>query len=292
MSEAKTGQESTAERTPTADPTEDNAFFPSPYSLSQYTAAKTDFDGLSTDATYAGGHWKVLVVATEERYMRMHNGRFFSTGNHPVETLLPIHHISRAGYDIDIATPTGAPAKFEWWAFPEDDDAVSATWNSLRDSLKSPKGLTEVVDDGLDDYAAIFIPGGHGAMNGIPGSIAVKEALDFFLDNERLIISLCHGPAAFHAAGLGRETNPFSGYSIIAFPDALDFGANIDIGYLPGEMPWRLGATLEAQGLRVINDDMSGATTRDRNVLTGDSPLAANQLGKDSVAALLDAFGD
>ena len=37
---------------------------------------------------------------------------------------------------------------------------------------------------------------------------------------------------------------------------------------------------------------MSGATTRDRTVLTGDSPLAAHQLGKDAVEALLESFGD
>ena len=33
------------DRNPSPDLAEDNAFFPSPYSLSQYTASKTDFDG-------------------------------------------------------------------------------------------------------------------------------------------------------------------------------------------------------------------------------------------------------
>ena len=46
------------------------------------------------------------------------------------------------------------------------------------------------------------------------------------------------------------------------------------------------------EGIEIINDDMTGATTRDRNLLTGDSPLAANQLGKDSVSALLEKFGN
>ncbi|RAE87732.1 protein deglycase HchA, partial [Burkholderia multivorans] len=85
--------------------------------------------------------------------------------------------------------------------------------------------------------------------------------------------------------------NPFSGYRIVAFPDSLDQGANIDIGYLPGKMPWALGEALEKAGIVVENTEMTGATTRDRNLLTGDSPLAANQLGKDSVQALLEKFG-
>lgn len=280
----------TQDREPTPDPAEDQAFFPSPYSLSQYTAPRTDFDGLSTDATTAG-RWKILVLATEERYMLMQNGRFFSTGNHPVETLLPIHHMAEAGFEIEVATLTGAPGKFEWWAYPHEDEAVARTWERLADQVKAPRALAEVLDGDLDDYAAFFVPGGHGAMLGIPASTLVRDALDRFLTEDRLIISLCHGPAAFIAGGLGRETNPLAGYEIVSFPDGLDAGANLEIGYLPGRMPWALGEALTAQGLTVLNDDMTGATHRDRNVLTGDSPLAANQLGKDSVAALLERFG-
>ncbi|WP_333618061.1 glyoxalase III HchA [Dietzia sp.] len=284
--------ETTKDTAPAPDPAEHNAFFPSPYSLSQYTAPKTDFDGLSTDEKYAGGRWKVLTIATEERYMPMRNGTFFSTGNHPVETLLPLHHMLEVGYEVDVATITGGPGKFEWWAYPSADEAVASAWKATEDAFRAPLRLSDAIADGLDDYAAIFIPGGHGAMNAIPFDTDVQAALDFALDNERLIVSLCHGPAALLAGGLGREENPFAGYSITAFPDSLDFGPNIEIGYLPGEMPWPLGATLTKEGLTIVNDSMSGQTTRDRNLLTGDSPLAANQLGKDAVAALLEAFGD
>lgn len=280
------------DRTPVADPAEDNAFFPSEYSLSQYTAPKTDFDGLATDQTYTGSRWKILVIATDERYMPMKNDTFFSTGNHPVETLLPIHHMYEAGYGIDVATISGNPAKFEWWAYPKSDDAVASAWSGTKDAFKAPKKLADVIASGLEDYAAIFIPGGHAAMNSIPFSSELGEALNYFVDNDRLVITLCHGPAALLAAGIGRDDNPFAGYDIVAFPDSLDFGANIEIGYLPGEMPWSLGGTLKEEGIVITNDDMTGATTRDRNLLTGDSPLAAHQLGKDSALALLEKFGE
>lgn len=55
------------DRNPTPDPAENNAFFPSPYSLSQYTAPKTDFDGVIAQDAYKGPG-KVLVIGTEERY--------------------------------------------------------------------------------------------------------------------------------------------------------------------------------------------------------------------------------
>ncbi|MCA3924140.1 MAG: protein deglycase HchA, partial [Burkholderia sp.] len=84
------------DRTPAPDPAEDNAFFPSPYSLSQYTSSKTDFDGADYPNPYTGGKWKVLMIATDERYVLMTNGKMFSTGNHPVEMLLPMHHMDKA----------------------------------------------------------------------------------------------------------------------------------------------------------------------------------------------------
>jgi molecular chaperone Hsp31 and glyoxalase 3 len=281
------------DRKPTPDRAEDNAFFPSPYSLSQYTAPKTDFDGIATKpGAYAGGRWKVLVIASEERYLLMHNETMFSTGNHPVETLLPLHHMLEAGFEVEVATLTGAPVKFEWWAFPTEDQAVGKTWRALRSKCKSPKKLAEVVTAELgegSDYLAVFVPGGHGAMVGLRDSLDVQSVLDWALAEDKLIVSLCHGPAAFLAASLGRDASPFAGYSICAFPNAPDAGANVDIGYLPGPMPWLLGTALQADGITLANDEqMTGATTRDRNVLSGDSPLAANALGKMAATALVE----
>ncbi|MDR3663769.1 MAG: protein deglycase HchA, partial [Mycobacterium sp.] len=109
---------------PAPGPAEDNAFFPSPYSLGQYTSPKTDFDGVRHQGAYTAGSWKVLLIATEERYVLLENGTMFSTGNHPVETLLPLHHIMETGFDVDEATITGYPAKLELWAMSREDEAV------------------------------------------------------------------------------------------------------------------------------------------------------------------------
>lgn len=96
-------------RLPTPDDAEDNAFFPSPYALAR---------------------WKVLISATEERYVLLENGKMFSTGNHPVEMLLPVHHLMEAGFDVDVATITGYPAKLEMWAMPSEDKTVLATYEA------------------------------------------------------------------------------------------------------------------------------------------------------------------
>ncbi|MGO9252032.1 MAG: glyoxalase III HchA [Mycobacterium sp.] len=279
---------------PAPDPAEDNAFFPSPYSLGQYTSPKTDFDGVRHKGAYTAGSWKVLLIATEERYVLLENGTMFSTGNHPVETLLPLHHIMETGFDVDVATITGYPAKLELWAMPREDEAVLATYETLKAKLKQPKKLSDVVanDLGADsDYIAVFIPGGHGAVVGLPATRAVGETLDWALANDKLIITLCHGPAALLSASLGKQESPFKGYSVCVFPDALARGPNVEIGYLPGHMQWLVADLLAKQGLTIINDDMTGATHQDRNLLTGDGPLASNALGRLAADALIEAAG-
>ncbi|MDW6637134.1 protein deglycase HchA, partial [Escherichia coli] len=83
-------------KNPQVDIAEDNAFFPSEYSLSQYTSPVSDLDGVDYPKPYRGKH-KILVIAADERYLPTDNGKLFSTGNHPIETLLPLYHLHAAG---------------------------------------------------------------------------------------------------------------------------------------------------------------------------------------------------
>ncbi|MFD4542272.1 glyoxalase III HchA [Streptomyces bauhiniae] len=280
---------------PAPDPAEDNAFFPSPYSLSKYTAPKTDFDGVQHKGAYTGGRWKVLMIGTDERYLLTEDGKFFSTGNHPVEMLLPLHHMMEAGFDVDVATLSGNPVKLELWAMPEEDKAVMETYEALKPKLKQPLKLSEVVADKLgpeSDYIAVFIPGGHGAVIGLAESEDVTETLDWALANDKYVITLCHGPAALLAAARGKDESPFDGYSLCVFPDALDTGANLEMGYLPGRLRWLVADLLEKQGVEVLNSEITGQTHQDRRLLTGDSPLASNALGLLSADVLVEAAKD
>ena len=149
-----------------------------------------------------------------------------------------IDHLMEAGFDVDIATISGYPVKLELWAMPNEDEAVLQTYEKLKAKLKQPKVLSDVIKNDLgsnSDYLSVFIPGGHGAVVGISESKEVQKTLDWALEYDKFIITLCHGPAALLSASMGRKESPFKGYSVCVFPDALDEGANLDIGYLPGK---------------------------------------------------------
>lgn len=279
------------DKKPTPDPAEDNAFFPSPHSLSQFTSPRSDLSGADYPEPYRGGRWKILVIGADERYLLTGNGSMFSTGNHPVETLLPMYHLDKAGFDFDIATISGNPVKFEHWAMPSEDEEVKGLFREFADRFKSPLKLSRIVATALgpdSDYIGVFIPGGHGALIGLPESEDVRAVLEWASAEDRFVITLCHGPAALLALG---KDNPFKGYKICAFPDALD-AKTPDIGYMPGPLTWKFGEELQAQGLEIVNDDISGEVRKDRRLLTGDSPLAGNALGRLAAEELLKAVSE
>ena len=72
------------------------------------------------------------------------------------------------------------------------------------------------------------------------------------------------------------------------FPDSLDEGANQDIDYMPRKLKWLLAEKLTKLGVKIKNKDITGFVHKDRNVLTGDSPLAGNNLGILAANELLD----
>lgn len=272
-------------------PTEDGAFSPSRLALKLATSSKTDFDGTVYQNSYKGEDLKVLMVCTEERNMTMKNGRKFSTGNHPVEMLVPMLHFKNAGFGIDVFTPTGKSAKFEMWAMPNEDKNVKDIYSQYKEQFDKPKSLSNFVKDNFKEgsnYVAVFIPGGHGAMLGLPENEDLNKLIHWSHNEDMLMLSICHGPAALLAASLNGDNKSFifKGYKIAAFPDSVDKQTPM-IGYMPGHMLWKFGEKLTQLGVKIINKKADKTCFKDRNLITGASPNAANDFGKLSANELL-----
>ena len=271
----------------------DGTLSPSPVALKLATQSKSNYDNRDYPDAYQGGHYRVLMVCTEENSMNMKNGKAFSTGNHPVETLVPMLHMQKAGFAIDVVTPTGKPAQLEMWAMPEKDEAVKAIYQKYRAAFEQPGSLHELVNTALTDdspYLGVYIPGGHGAMLGLPENNDLGQLIQWAHESERYVMAICHGPAALLSANKSAEGIhfPYRGYKIAAFPDSLDKVTPL-FGYLPGHMPWYFGEKLKDLGVDIINNKASGACYQDRKLITGDSPDAANKFGVMAAIALIDA---
>lgn len=268
---------------------DDGSYSPSKVALKLAVSAKTDYTKVSYEK-YQGQKYKILVICTEQKDMQMKNGKKFSTGNHPVEAILPMLHLRDAGFEFNIVTPTGKPVVFEMWAMPNKDQDVINLYNEYEKEFENPGSLKDFVENSLDDdqsYAAVFVPGGHGAMLGIPEDLNVGKVLRWAHKNDLFTITLCHGPGSLLSTGLGEKEFIYKGYQMAVFPDSVDKQTPM-VGYLPGHMPWKLCEKLTDLGVSIINNKSDNSTCIDRKLITGASPLAANELGRLAANTLLN----
>jgi molecular chaperone Hsp31 and glyoxalase 3 len=266
----------------------DGSYSPSKMALKMGVSDITDFEKIAYKK-YQGGKSKILVIFTEEKNLKMKNGKLFSTGNHPVEALLPMLHLKNAGFEFEIATQTGKPVAFEMWAFPEKDEHVKAIYRELKSSFDKPLKLSDFIKssfDHSDSYAAVFVPGGHGAMIGIPEDRNVAKIIRWAHESNLFTISLCHGPGAFLSTTLDNQEFLYKGYNMAVFPDSVDNKTPM-FGYLPGKMPYGLSEKLKSLGVNLMNTKMDKTVCVDRRLITGSSPLASNELGKLAANTLL-----
>lgn len=269
----------------------DGSYSPSKLALKLGTVDKTDFEHISYDK-YKGKKSKILVIFTDQKNMKMQNGKLFSTGNHPVEALVPMLHLKNAGFEFEIATISGKPAVFEMWAFPEKDEHVKAIYEEYKSNFEKPLKLQDFIDNSMTEtasYVAVFVPGGHGSMLGIPENANVGKVLTWAHQNDLFTISLCHGPGSFLTTKLNNGEFIYEGYNMAVFPDSVD-KMTPKIGYLPGQMPWGLSEKMKDLGVNVVNSKSDKTVCLDRKLITGASPLASNELGKLAAQTLLDAL--
>lgn len=271
-----------------------SGYIPSPVGLRLGVDKKsgyqpTDFQG----KTYKGDK-KVLVLCTEQRYFEMTNGMLFSTGNNVQETAVPLMHLVNAGFEFDVITPTGAPAILEDWSVPRKDEAVLDFMRTNQSKFDTPLSLEDMVAKGdlnaASPYVALFFPGGHGSMVGLPEDENVGQLIRWIHQSDRYMVTVCHGPAALLATSVNNDDpHPYKGYKMAIFPDSVD-KQSPSIGYLPGNLPWYQCEQLAEQGLQFINEKIEGAVHVDRKLYSGDSPRACDELGKVVAESLLKEF--
>lgn len=273
-----------------------SGYIPSPLGRMLGVDKKSGFQATDFGGKKYSGDKKVLVLCTEERYFKMTNGKDFSTGHNVQETMVPLMHLVNAGFDFEVVTPTGKPAILEEWSVPRNDDAVITFRRQHQTKFDKPLSLKTIVENNAlrenSNYIALFLPGGHGSMVGLPDDENVGKLLRWTKASNRYLIAVCHGPAAMIATSVNNSNpHPYQGYKMVAFPDKYD-KQSPSMGYLPGQLTWFQCEALEKQGIEILNDKITGATHIDRKLISGDSPKACDELGKITVEALFEELLD
>jgi putative intracellular protease/amidase len=154
----------------------------------------------------------------------------------------------------------------------QDESIARAMYTAERlaaiETLQHPRDLSQMSDEEILSFDAVFFPGGHGPMVDLASNADVGRALRLLHLREKTVAAVCHGPAAFLSAGPGPAGDwLFDGYKITASTEEED--DQTPYGKLG--LPWCLENALKARG--AIFDDGDAAWVSyvvvDRNLITG-----------------------
>jgi putative intracellular protease/amidase len=146
-----------------------------------------------------------------------------------------------------------------------------------RPSFQEPRTLTDLTDEEMARYDAMFVPGGHGPMVDMHDNPDIGRLLGILHARRAPIASLCHGPAMLLSAGERYDGQwLFDGYRLTCFTDEEE--DQTEAGRLG--MAWYCDTALKNAGA-VFDDGPSAWNSHvviDRNLITGQNPSSSEAI--------------
>ncbi|MFI6873989.1 type 1 glutamine amidotransferase domain-containing protein [Streptomyces sp. NPDC050400] len=229
---------------------------------------------------------KILFVVTGTDHWTLADGTRHPTGFWAEEAVAPYQAFKAAGHEIVVATPGGVVPTVDQGSLApqfnggqEGADRMAADLAAFTE-LQSPISLEDVH---LDDYAAVFYPGGHGPMEDLAVDATSGDVLTRALESGKPLAVVCHGPAALLAATKADGTNSFKGYDVAAFTNEEETQ-----GGFADKAKWLLQDRLTEAGVRVqVGEAWAPKVVVDRNLVTGQNPASAAPLADELLKKLV-----
>jgi putative intracellular protease/amidase len=153
------------------------------------------------------GKGKILVVLSSETTLPLKDGKTFETGYYLNELIDPAMRFKDAGYELVFANPKGntpqvAADSINKTYFGDSEERLKAAveFQKTLSGLDHPLTLRQAIAGGLDQYKAVFVPGGPAPMIDLMASPELGKILVYFHEHNKTTILLCHGPVALASA--------------------------------------------------------------------------------------------
>ena len=218
---------------------------------------------------------KILFVVTAARNWTLADGTQHPTGYWAEELLAPYEFFTQAGDTVEFATPGGvAPVVDEASLAPEVNDGQDVRPQlEAIDELKSPLNLTDVR---LNDYDAVFYPGGHGPMEDLAVDATSGGLIRDALETNVPVGIVCHGPAALLAARDADGNSVLKGRQVTGFSNEEE-----KQGGLADKAKWLLEDRLREAGADVqVGPAWEPKVVVDGTLVTGQNPKSSEPLAK------------
>ncbi|MFJ8632307.1 type 1 glutamine amidotransferase domain-containing protein [Streptomyces sp. NPDC093568] len=217
---------------------------------------------------------KILFVLTGADHWTLADGTKHPTGFWAEEAVAPYEVLTAAGHEIVVATPGGVVPTLDQVSLAPQYNGGEEGAKKIADALASIGEIQRPIrleDVDLDDYAAVFYPGGHGPMEDLAvNPISGKLLVDTLASGKPLGV-VCHAPAALLAATREDGGNAFAGYRLTGFSNAEETQAG-----LAARAKWLLQDRLVEVGADYQEGEpWAPNVVVDRNLITGQNPASA-----------------
>jgi len=117
--------------------------------------------------------------------------------------MVPVEIMRNEGFQITYANPLGNTPSLDpfsdhsiWFGFSKDSysQAKERLEKEKIDGLNSPLKFSEISDEKLESFDAVFIPGGHAPMEDLWKDKDLGRILLHFHNKEKVTGAICHGP--------------------------------------------------------------------------------------------------
>ncbi|MBS2029759.1 MAG: type 1 glutamine amidotransferase domain-containing protein [Deltaproteobacteria bacterium] len=222
---------------------------------------------------------KILFIVSSAHYWVLKDGTRYATGFWAEEFANPYKILTDAGQEIVVASPNGdIPVPDMMSLRPSMAGGIEGaleleTIIRSAEALRRPLKLSDVR---LEDYDAVYLPGGHGPMSDLAFDADAGRLLTAQLNSGRPLFIVCHGPAAMLATRI-HGVSPFKGRHVTGFTNEEEAAVG-----LAARATWLLETDLvEKVGVKFTRGEIwKPYMVQDKNLVTGQNPASAAVLAK------------
>jgi putative intracellular protease/amidase len=221
---------------------------------------------------------KVLFIVSGATYWVLKDGTRYATGYWAEEFANPYKIVTDAGHEVVVATPNGVTPNVDMMSLRPAMAGGEKGALELEEIIRSAEEMRRPIklsDVRLEDYDAVYLPGGHGPMSDLAFDADVGRLLTAQLASGNPLFIVCHAPAAMLATRI-HGVSPFKGYRVTGFTNKEEEAVG-----LASRATWLLETDLkEKVGVDFSCKEMwEPYMVEDRNLVTGQNPSSAAVLG-------------
>ena len=192
-----------------------------------------------------------------------------ANGTFSPEITHAIHVFTQHGFDYDIASIKGGQVPV--YGTDIEGDEVNQQVLASEDFKNRTNSSLPVSELNIDDYDAIFYPGGFGLLSDLASNEEFAKLAATHYEKGGLIGAVCHGPAALLPISLSSGEALLANKSVTSFTreEEVDYGTINDI-------PFLLEEALARKAVRFNKvQPWQDFVIEDDRVITGQNPASA-----------------